>query len=94
MLIVTYNTQWGCGRDGRIDLERIAETVKHADVVALQEVERHWRPQAHPDQAERLGQELMARHADFYVKECQSTRGGGTAKTQSRPDEMLAFVSE
>ena len=65
MLIVTYNTQWGCGRDGRIDLDRIAETVEHADVVALQEVERHWRPQAHPDQAARLAA-LLPHHRWVY----------------------------
>lgn len=54
MLIVTYNVQWGMGRDRRIDLARIAETVAAADVIALQEVERNWRPQDWPDQAERL----------------------------------------
>ena len=58
MLIVTYNIQWGKGRDGQIDLGRIAHTVRGADVIALQEVERHWRPQDHPDQAQRLAQLL------------------------------------
>jgi endonuclease/exonuclease/phosphatase family metal-dependent hydrolase len=54
MLIVTYNIQWGKGRDGRIDLARIARTVAGADVIALQEVERNWRAQDWPDQALRL----------------------------------------
>ena len=54
MLAVTYNIQWGKGRDGRIDLDRIASTVKSADLIALQEVERHWREQPYPDQLERL----------------------------------------
>ena len=35
MLIVTYNIQWGMGRDRRIDLDRIARTVAGADVIAL-----------------------------------------------------------
>jgi endonuclease/exonuclease/phosphatase family metal-dependent hydrolase len=62
MLFVTYNIQFGCGRDGRIDLDRIAAAIKDADVVALQEVERDWRPdQPHPDQAARLA-ELLSRH--------------------------------
>ncbi len=66
MLIATYNIQWGCGRDGRIDLDRIAETVRRADIVALQEVERHWRPrQAHPDQAARVA-ELLPQHRWVY----------------------------
>jgi endonuclease/exonuclease/phosphatase family metal-dependent hydrolase len=53
MLIVTYNIQFGCGRDGTVDLARIARTVAAADVIVLQEVERYWRP-AHGDQAEQL----------------------------------------
>lgn len=61
MLIVSYNIQWGRGRDGRIDLGRIAGTVAAADVIALQEVERNWRPQAFPDQALRLA-ELLPGH--------------------------------
>jgi len=54
MLAVTYNIQWGKGRDGRIDLNRIAKTIEKADIIALQEVERHWREQACPDQVQRL----------------------------------------
>jgi endonuclease/exonuclease/phosphatase family metal-dependent hydrolase len=58
MLIVTYNIQWGMGRDRRIDLDRIARTVARADVIALQEVERNWREQDFPDQALRLAELL------------------------------------
>lgn len=58
MLIVTYNIQWGMGRDRRIDLARIADTVAAADIIALQEVERNWRPQDWPDQAQRLAELL------------------------------------
>ena len=65
MKIVTYNIQWGKGRDGRIDLDRIARTIRGADVIALQEVERHWRPQAHPDQAARLATLLPDHHWVF-----------------------------
>ena len=42
MKIVTYNIQYGLGRDGRVDLDRIAEEIAGADVIALQEVERFW----------------------------------------------------
>jgi signal transduction histidine kinase len=35
MQIVTYNIQWGKGRDGQVDLERIARCVAKADVIAL-----------------------------------------------------------
>lgn len=65
MLIVTFNIQWGMGRDRRIDLGRIAETVATADVIALQEVERNWREQDWPDQAARLA-ELLPGHDWVY----------------------------
>ncbi len=38
---VTYNTQYGIGMDGRYDLARIADAVRGADVIALQEVARN-----------------------------------------------------
>lgn len=41
MKCVTYNIQYGIGLDGRYDLSRIAEAVRGADVIALQEVSRH-----------------------------------------------------
>lgn len=42
MKLVTYNTQYGVGRDGRFDLDRIAREVEGADVIALQEVTRNF----------------------------------------------------
>jgi len=42
MQFVSYNIQYGRGRDGRFDLPRIAAELQGADVVALQEVERYW----------------------------------------------------
>jgi endonuclease/exonuclease/phosphatase family metal-dependent hydrolase len=65
MKVVTYNIQWGKGLDGRVDLERIARTVADCDIVALQEVERHWRRMEHADQVQRLG-ELLPRHWSVY----------------------------
>ena len=62
MLIVTYNIQWGKGRDDRIDLRRIADAVSGADVIALQEVERHWRDQEFSDQALRLSELIPGYH--------------------------------
>ncbi|MGY6710622.1 MAG: endonuclease/exonuclease/phosphatase family protein [Rhizobiaceae bacterium] len=40
MKCVTYNIQYGIGLDGRYDLDRIARSVRGADVIALQEVSR------------------------------------------------------
>jgi len=42
MKLVSYNIQYGFGADGVYDLARIANVVKGADIVALQEVERNW----------------------------------------------------
>jgi endonuclease/exonuclease/phosphatase family metal-dependent hydrolase len=42
MKLVTYNTQYGIGRDGKFDLDRIAGEVAGADIIALQEVTRNF----------------------------------------------------
>jgi endonuclease/exonuclease/phosphatase family metal-dependent hydrolase len=39
--IVSYNIQYGIGLDGRYDVGRIADAVRGADVIALQEVTRN-----------------------------------------------------
>lgn len=41
MKCVTYNVQYGIGLDGKFDLARIADSVRGADVIALQEVTRN-----------------------------------------------------
>lgn len=41
MKCVTYNVQYGIGLDGRYDIARIADAVREADVIALQEVTRN-----------------------------------------------------
>ena len=76
MLIVTYNIQWGMGRDRRIDLDRIARTVARADVIALQEVERNWREQDFPDQALRLA-ELLPEYDWVYAPAVDLHAGPG-----------------
>jgi endonuclease/exonuclease/phosphatase family metal-dependent hydrolase len=58
MKIVTYNIQFGLGKDGRFDLERVAGEVDGADIIALQEVERYWQRTGNVDQAAELGKIL------------------------------------
>lgn len=58
MKIVTYNIQFGFGKDGRYDLERIASEVDGADIIALQEVERNWQRSGNVDQPAQLGKIL------------------------------------
>lgn len=54
MQLATYNIQYGTGKDGRVDLPRIAAELAGADVIALQEVDRFWRRSGGIDQAEQL----------------------------------------
>ena len=50
MKIVTYNIQFGRGRDDKVDLDRIVRAVRGADVIALQEVDRYWPRSGNIDQ--------------------------------------------
>ncbi|MEE9597996.1 MAG: endonuclease/exonuclease/phosphatase family protein, partial [Acidiferrobacterales bacterium] len=58
MKLVTYNIRFGLGLDQRIDLARIADTVRDADIIALQEVERFWKRSGMSDQPEIVGRHL------------------------------------
>lgn len=51
MIFVSYNIQWGTGKDERVDLARIAREIGAADVIALQEVDRFWTRSQMIDQA-------------------------------------------
>ncbi|MGO4836487.1 endonuclease/exonuclease/phosphatase family protein, partial [Rhizobiaceae sp. 2RAB30] len=62
MKFVSYNIQYGFGADGRYDLDRIARVVADADIIALQEVERHWKRSNEDDQPEILARLLPDHH--------------------------------
>lgn len=51
MHVVSYNIQYGVGKDGAVDLARIAGEIGDADVIALQEVERYFEATGMVDQA-------------------------------------------
>ena len=63
MKLVSYNIQYGLGKDGRFDLGRIAAAVQGADIVALQEVERQMPRSGNQDQPE----ELLRLLPNFYA---------------------------
>ena len=50
MKLASYNIHFGLGMDGRYDLPRIADAVRGADIIALQEVERFFRRSGMTDQ--------------------------------------------
>lgn len=62
MKLVSYNIQYGFGGDGRYDLARCAKVVAGADIIALQEVERHWLRTNEDDQPALLCQLLSGYH--------------------------------
>ncbi len=66
MKLVSYNIQFGTGLDRRVDLKRIADTVKDADIIALQEVERFWQRSGMADQPAILAQHLKNFHWVFF----------------------------
>jgi len=65
MKFVSYNIQYGKGKDGRFDLERIADELAGADVIALQEVERFWRRSGDEDQPKILSRLFKQYHWVF-----------------------------
>jgi len=58
MKFLSYNIQYGKGQDGEFNLYRIAETVKEADVVCIQEIEKFWQRSGFVDQAQILSEFL------------------------------------
>ena len=62
MKFASYNIQYGIGLDGRFDLDRIAEALSGADVIALQEVTRNF---ARNDNAD-LPKSLASLFPDYY----------------------------
>lgn len=85
--VVSYNIQFGLGRDRRIDLARIARTVEPADVIALQEVETAWKRSGEVDQAAALAA-LLPRHHWVYGPgfdvEASRVRADGTVEHRRR----------
>jgi endonuclease/exonuclease/phosphatase family metal-dependent hydrolase len=58
MRFVTYNIHYAIGWDGVEDIARIAEAVRGADAIVLQEVERYYGPGNPPDQPAALAELL------------------------------------
>jgi endonuclease/exonuclease/phosphatase family metal-dependent hydrolase len=85
MRIVTYNIQWGKGRDQRVDLDRIARTVEAADLIALQEVERNWRDGPLTDQVARFQEMFSDRYLAFGMAvDIDGSRRDATGRVENR----------
>lgn len=87
MRAVTFNIQYGLGRDGRTDLARTAAAVRGADVIALQEVERHWQRSGMVDQVAALAAHLPAYHWVYGANldiDASTTAADGTVVNRRR----------
>ena len=62
MKLTTYNIQYGFGADGLYSLPRIADAIRDRDLIAVQEVDRHWSRTGHDDQPARLAALLPDHH--------------------------------
>jgi endonuclease/exonuclease/phosphatase family metal-dependent hydrolase len=65
MILLSFNIQYGFGSDGRLDLTRAAQVMESADIIALQEVDRHWQRSAMQDQPALLMDRLSDRFAVY-----------------------------
>ena len=54
MKFLSYNIQYGKGKDDQYDIERIVGEIGDADLVALQEVERFWERSGNTDQVAQI----------------------------------------
>lgn len=62
MKVVSYNIQYGVGKDYEYSLPRVVDAVRGADIIALQEVERNYGLSNPPSQPE----DIAALLPDYY----------------------------
>ncbi len=65
MEVVSYNIQFGRGLDRKIDLKRICQSIKGADIICLQEVEVGWQRSGGVDQPKAIWQILPEYYTVF-----------------------------
>lgn len=65
MRVCSYNIQYGVGKDGRVDLQRIASDIGDRDITCLQEVERFFPETGVVDQVAELAA-LFSNHLWVY----------------------------
>jgi endonuclease/exonuclease/phosphatase family metal-dependent hydrolase len=58
MKLVSYNVQYGTGKDGQVDIDRIVGEIADGDVIAMQEVDRFWTRSEMADQVQAFIQAL------------------------------------
>lgn len=93
MKIVSYNIHYAIGKDNANDLERVIDAVRGADLIALQEVERHYGPPDGPDQPERIAEVLPEYYwvfdAAFDVDGSERNADGSVLNRRRQHGQML-----
>jgi endonuclease/exonuclease/phosphatase family metal-dependent hydrolase len=87
MRLVSYNTQFSRGRDNRIDIDRMVAAVREADIIAVQEVERHWLRSGETDQPAEIAARLPKHHwvyAPYFDVDAGATAADGTVTNRRR----------
>ncbi|WP_158279445.1 endonuclease/exonuclease/phosphatase family protein [Falsochrobactrum shanghaiense] len=67
MRIMTYNIQYGKGRDDQYDIIRSAEVMAGADIVGIQEIESCWDRSGNVDQLEALAGHLREKGQTVFT---------------------------
>ena len=92
MKLVSYNIQYGFGSDGRYDIARVANALADADVIALQEVERHWDRTNGDDQPALLAQMLPGYYTAYgpaFDMDASTISGGIVSNRRRQFGTML-----
>jgi endonuclease/exonuclease/phosphatase family metal-dependent hydrolase len=87
MRLVGYNTQFSRGRDDRIDIDRMTAAVRDADILALQEIERHWKRSGETDQPAEIARRFPKHHwvyGPYFDVDASSVAGDGTVANRRR----------
>jgi endonuclease/exonuclease/phosphatase family metal-dependent hydrolase len=84
MRLVSYNIQYGKGKDGKFDLARICADISGADIIALQEVERHWPRSGDVDQPAEIARLLGGAYHWVYGPGFDMDADGGTPGNRRR----------
>ncbi len=93
MKIVTYNIHYAIGKDNRYDLQRVIDSVRGADVIALQEVERNYGPPDGPLQPEDISALLPEYYwifdASFDIDASEKRADGTILNRRRQHGQML-----
>ena len=87
MILVAYNTQYCKGKDARIDVDRVVKSVAEADLIAFQEIERHWQRSGEMDQPAEISKRLPKHHwayGPYFDADASAVAADGTVTNRRR----------